>query len=579
MRFCLRRDDDALGRILLFSIGSPVTIASAIPSITFPLNSQVPPVARVGKSFSFTLLPSTFTSDTAITYSLKSGSAWLSLNGETRTLSGTPSKDADDVVDVEIEATDSTGSTIMSSTLLVTSSPAPEVVIPLSQHIDKFTDYSAPKSLILYSSTSFNFSFDQATFRTSGKAGLNKYAVTLDNADPPSWINFDGTTITFSGQTLDSGSLISPPEQFAIQLIASEILGFGEVSIPFFFVVQNHKLVWEDSFLDIKIEPRSLINFKESAEELQLDGNSVVVSDLKSITSDAPNWLKFDAATFTLFGIVPNDLSALNVTITAADKFDDVASVMISIDVSSGVFANEAIQLLDVTIGQPFSFNISSLFASSDPVDILVSIVPVSCWLSYNPQTFILAGDVPDSVTASSITVALSGNTNSSLSKRATDTKSFTINIVPPRPVGSMPTSAAATPSAAPSSTSEITLADIAQLADNSQDITKWQIAAAVVVPNIIIFLAVLLLLWCERGPQERQLIEKAEFVPMKKKISRSSLLDPSALLTPRSSDSGIYPALRSHRPGFNTTRRFTAVLSVGEDRYLYRKYGDSYAA
>ena len=216
-------------------------------------------------------------------------------------------------------------------------------------------------------------------------------------------------------------------------LFRSEILGFGEVSIPFFFVVQNHKLVWEDSFLNIKIEPGSLINFKELAEKLELDGKSVVASDLKSITSDAPHWLKFDATTFALFGIVPNDLSSLNVTITAADKFGDVASVMISIDVSSGVFANEAIQPLNAMMGQPFSFDISSVFAGSDPVDVLVSIVPVSSWLSYDPQTFILAGDVPDSATASSITVTLSGNPNRSLSKRATDTKSFTINILPPQ--------------------------------------------------------------------------------------------------------------------------------------------------
>lgn len=552
MRFSLRRDGKANEMILLFSIASLVAIASATPSITFPLNSQVPPVARVDKPFAFTLSPSTFTSDTSITYSLKSGPVWLSLDEGTRTLSGTPLRDAEDVVAVEIEATDSTGSTIMSSKLVVSSSPAPEVVIPLSQQIDKFADYSAPNSLLFYPSTGFKFSFNLETFRTSGKAGLNKYAVTLDNAPLPSWINFDDATMTFWGEAPDSRSLISPPEQFGIQLIASEILGFGEVSIPFFFVVQNHKLVWEDSIVDIKAEAGSLINFKELAEKLELDEKAVAISDLEYITSDAPEWLKFDAATFALFGIVPNDVSSLNVTITAVDKFDDVASVMISIDILSGIFADEDIPPLNATIGQPFSFNIGSAFSDLARTDISVSIVPETPWLSYDERTFIMSGHVPDPATASSITVVLRANANRRLSERATDTKSFTINVVPPLTDGSGATSTLDVSSATPSLTSVITPADIAKPVESSKGISKGQIAAAVVVPNVILILAALLLFRCWRRRQQRQLIEKAGFVPTKKTISRPQLLDPPALLTPSSSESVIHPALRSHRPGFH---------------------------
>lgn len=225
---------------------------------------------------------------------------------------------------------------------------------------------------------------------------------------------------------------------------------------------------------------------------------------------------------------------------------------MISINVSSGVFANEAMQPLTATIGQPFSFDISSVFAGSHPVDISVSIVPITSWLLYHSQTFILAGDVSDSATESSITVTLSGNTNSSLSKGATDTQSFTINTYPPLPEELVPTSETATPSAALSSISEITLADITQLADSSKGITKLQLTAAVVVPNVILIIAALLLFQCWRRRQQRQFIEKAGFVPIKKNKSRPRLLARPALLIPSSSDSGTHPALRSPRPGFN---------------------------
>ena len=120
---------NAARRTLLFAIATCIGIASATPSITFPLTSQVPPVARAGQSFSFTfLLPSTFTSDSIINYSLKSGPTWLSLDGRTIILSGTPPTVADMVAELEIEAADSTGSAQMVSTLALSSRSAPEVV-------------------------------------------------------------------------------------------------------------------------------------------------------------------------------------------------------------------------------------------------------------------------------------------------------------------------------------------------------------------------------------------------------------------------------------------------------------------
>ena len=223
---------------------------------------------------------------------------------------------------------------------------------------------------------------------------------------------------------------------------------------------------------------------------------------------------------------------------------------MISINVSSGVFANEAMQPLTATIGQPFSLDISSVFAGSDPVDILVSIVSITSWLSYHSQNFIFAGDVSDSATASSITVTLRGNTNISLSKRATDTKSFTINIYPPPPAGLVPTSAIATLSAALSSTSEITLAGITQLANSSKGITKLQLSSCCRAEchSNSCFLASVPVLETSTASAHR----KGWVYADKKNISRPQLLDPPALLISSSSDSGTHPALRSPSSGFN---------------------------
>lgn len=142
---------------------------------------------------------------------------------------------------------------------------------------------------------------------------MNKYTVTLDNAPLPSWNNFDAETNTFSAETPDAGSFSSPPEQFANQLIAFEIIGFADAFIPLHYVVENHKLVGGDSFLDINATVGSKIDFKDLAEKLELDGKLVSSTDLASVKSDGPEWLKFDTSTFTLSGSVPAQASSVNV--------------------------------------------------------------------------------------------------------------------------------------------------------------------------------------------------------------------------------------------------------------------------
>jgi hypothetical protein len=63
-------------------------LAIAAPTITFPINSQVPPVARVSMPFMFTFSASTFSGSSSLDYTLSSAPTWLSLDGSTRTLLG-----------------------------------------------------------------------------------------------------------------------------------------------------------------------------------------------------------------------------------------------------------------------------------------------------------------------------------------------------------------------------------------------------------------------------------------------------------------------------------------------------------
>jgi len=190
---------------------------NAAPTVAFPFNSQVPPVARIGEPFSYSFSSSTFHSGFPLSYTLSTAPKWLSLDSDTRTLSGTPSvtdagKDTVAGVDIEITASDQSGSVTLNATLVISKNPAPDVHIPLISQLSSFGAFSsAPSTLLVHPSTEFKFNFHPGTFSTGdGKPNLLYYAITTDNTPLPAWISFDNTTLSFSGRTPDYSSLIEP---------------------------------------------------------------------------------------------------------------------------------------------------------------------------------------------------------------------------------------------------------------------------------------------------------------------------------------------------------------------------------
>lgn len=430
----------------------------------------------------------------------------------------------------------------MSATLVVSSEPAPKVVIPLEEQLEKLGEYSAPDSLLYYPSTSFNFSFDLATFTYKGSLqSLNMYAVTLDNTPLPSWISFDGPSMTFSGKTPDAGSLISPPELFGIQLIASDILGFAGVSIPFNVVVENHKLVWHDSFLEANATAGAPFEFKDLEGNLELDGSKIASSDLASVTADVPKWITFNNATYVLSGIPPVTASSENVTITALDRHGGKARAIVEISVSGDFFVDREIAPLNATIGKPFTYNVSTAFVDPSAVDVLVSISPKTSWLSYDAQTFILSGNVPNTTAASTIEITLTASSKSSpLSKRAVATKSFTINVVSPPPNAS--TSSSLSTQTSPSATSSET-SGVIPLAAVKKGLSPGQIAAAVVVPIVVLAMLSLLAFCCWRRRRHSQLVKRVS-TPMKRDISNPVMQEPARIMSMSGSPASSHPSL-----------------------------------
>jgi axial budding pattern protein 2 len=496
-------------------------LAIATPTITFPINSQVPPVARVSQPFTFTFSSSTFSSPSNLTYTLSNAPSWLSLDGSTRTLSGVaPQSEANTAPTIQITASDSTGAVTMNSTLVVSGEPAPAVVVPLEAQLETFGEYSPPSSVLYYPSTQFKFSFSPGTF---GQKSLNYYAVTLENTPLPAWLIFDGASLTFSGQTPNSSALVQPPQTFELQLIASEVLGFAGTAIKFNIVVGQHKLEFKDGIVSVNATVGTALTFSGLEGTLQLDGKTASISDITKIDAPTPSWLTFNNATFSLSGTPPSGATSFNVSITVVDIHGDIANAIVHININKSIFAG-TIGSLNATIGMPFSRDLSPSFLNSSDVIVTTEIPSQAAWLRFDNTSLTLTGDVPSDIQPSQVNITIQA---SSRTTNETDSQSLTLDVIA---AAAQSSSSSTSPTPISTDTAVATAAVIST--DNSQPSSKKKLSggeiAAIVVPLVLVIGAALLVCFCCYR-RRRALAKRRAETPDKSEISNPILTSSQA--------------------------------------------------
>ncbi|KAI1441496.1 hypothetical protein F5Y02DRAFT_293494 [Annulohypoxylon stygium] len=420
------------------AVAALATLARAAPVDNFPLNSQLPPVARISEAFEFIFSPITFTSDLDITYRLENAPKWLSIDSDARRLFGTPSDEdvpPGEVVGVPIQlvAEDDEGSTTATPTLVVSRNKTPKISIPLLEQLPKLGKYIAPSSIHFHPSTEFSFSFDRHTFRTdSGDGGLNYYAVSGDNVPLPSWITFNTDDLTFAGKTPPFESLVQPPQTFNFQLVASDVVGFASISAPFSIVVGNHELTADPPVVKLNATQGKNLEFKGLKDVLKLDNDTLKQEDVDTINAlDLPPWMSFDDKTWVLKGKPDDSAESSNVTISVTDKYTDTLNLTVSIHFS---FFLSDIPDLDVKSGDDFKFDLRKYLSNPSDVQVTMKNGKDSSWAEFNSSSFILSGSVPEPKSAKSASMPLVTFNASSKHTNETETKTMNINIDSPTP-------------------------------------------------------------------------------------------------------------------------------------------------
>ncbi|KAI6371349.1 hypothetical protein MCOR25_003957 [Pyricularia grisea] len=394
-----------------------VTVCEASPTVSFPINSQVPPIARLGEPFEFVFSATTFSSASLITYTLSNPPNWLSIESGARRIFGTP-RDADipsgQVVGVPITivATDLAGSVSSPATLVVSRSPGPVVQIPPAEQVPKFGQpFSQPASVLSYPDYDFDYAFSSSTF---SRPNLNYYAVSGDNSPLPAWITFDPSRLGFRGRTPPLSSLVNPPQAFEFKLMASDVIGFSAVSLSFFIVVGEHQMTAEETSLTINATIGSAVSDKNLKGKVRLDGKEAEASDIKSAeTPNIPSWLSFDKSNWEFRGTPRADSRPTSFPLILQDQYGDSLNLTVQINFATALFRS-SLRELQLRAGSQFSFDLKPYLLNPATTDIELETNSASSWASYDAPAMRLSGNVPRNQGVSAATLVLKAKSKNS---------------------------------------------------------------------------------------------------------------------------------------------------------------------
>lgn len=415
---------------------------------------------------------------------------------------GTPGPKDEGVASFGLVATDTTGSTVLPVTLVVSSDLGPGLGKPVTQQLPVFGTFSSPDSLLIYPSSPFLVSFGADTFTNTNKNTVY-YASSGNNTPLPSWITFEASTLTFSGTTPSFTSPLELPQQFPIQLTASDVAGFSGAVAFFQLTITSHELTFRNMTTTIEITPGKPIKFSLTQLELAMDGQPANYSDLTGVTAKTPTWLSLDTRSLLLSGTVPTNAVSQSFSISITDRYGNTAgtTLLLSTGPSPSLILG-SIGTIQATIGSHFTYKFNSSLFSTSGLHVSVSLGNTSTWLRFDEATLYLYGEVPESLEPQVDHLTLTASNGSQSQSQAFIVASSLggISSSPPSSgtsIGLAPSTSASSPSAG--STTQSGAEDVA----GTQQ--KGKIIAGAVVGSSIGSFAVLFLLCFLRRKRQKK--------------------------------------------------------------------------
>ncbi|KAL4905726.1 hypothetical protein BDW74DRAFT_12262 [Aspergillus multicolor] len=408
-----------MAHFVLFVLGFLSAVNAAVFA-NYPVNAQLPPVARISKPFRFVFSQGTFgESGPQTVYSLSNAPSWLTVDSTSRILSGTPRKEDAGSSKFDLIATDPSGSASMQVTLIVTADDGPQTGKSPVPQLQAMGPTSSPSNIIVQSGNSFSVSFDEDTFVNTRPSTVYYGTSYPENAPLPSWIGFDQSALRFYGTAPNIG-----PQTFSLNLVASDVSGFSAAIMSFDLTVSPHILSFEQSAQTLFVAGGRTFESPRFLETLTLDGTKPTSNVLAETQIDGPDWLEVDKQFLSFKGIPPANGENRNVTISVKDIYQNVATLVVSLRFSQ-FFPDGFDDECDAIIGQYFFFTFDSTALTNESAELDVDFDQQLSWLHYNRDNKTLHGVVPSNLHPDSYSVRLTAREGT-----AEGQKTFIINTV-----------------------------------------------------------------------------------------------------------------------------------------------------
>ncbi|KAJ5390928.1 uncharacterized protein N7496_001996 [Penicillium cataractarum] len=408
---------------LVITLALAAIVHAAAIAANYPVNSQLPPVARVSQPFRFVFAASTFSNtDSDTEYSLKNAPSWLEVDSASRTLSGTPDSQDSGSTAFELVASNGSDSDSMDVTLIVTSDQGPTVGTSLVSQLQTVGPVSYPATLYIHPGQPFSIEFDPSTFHNTHPSTIY-YGTSPNNAPLPSWIGFDASTLKFSGNTPAFPG--SSPQDFTFQLVASDVAGFSAVNQTFQLAIGPHILAFNETVRTYNLTRGETFNSPGFESLITMDSSPIASKDLIAIDAALPDWLSLDKNSVSLIGTPPNTAVNQNITITVTDTYHDEAKLMVRLEFME-LFL-KTVQGCKATIGEDFTFVFNQSILTDDSVQLDVDLGDDLSWLTYSSANKTLSGQVPSDIQPETFTIHLKASQGSTENRQ-----DFDIDVVEP---------------------------------------------------------------------------------------------------------------------------------------------------
>lgn len=413
-----------LASTVLLALTLAVTPALADVSVARPLASQLPPVGHVGAPLSWTFPDSTFQSSTSspITYSATDLPSWASFDADTRTLTGTPSKDDVSSSRIVVHADDGGRSAQDAFDLPVFVDPAPVLKKSLVDQLP--TASSLGRSQILPGNKlhipygwSFSVGWQGDTFTQASFAQIYTKATISGTKPLPSWLKYSPSTFAMWGIAPNE----PPPEgtEFVFTLTGSNAENHGGTQTNLTIVLGEGRLsVAKPGFTEIAVDGGSRVDYNLPLGDILYDGAEV--EDLKTLdvtvdTTQTP-WLHYDGSKRVLSGQAPQAQASASepvtstVAVTISNSLGRKLNINLPVAVYPPFFSNAVLPNVLLEPGKAFNVSLASYIRNGDHANITAELDPPSAsqWLKYNATTMCIEGMPPQMAQSDKVAVTLS---------------------------------------------------------------------------------------------------------------------------------------------------------------------------